>query len=426
MRTTRNTGRGLVLALACASLTILLLAAGAFAQATTSGRLAGTVTDAQGAVVSNAQVNVKHNETQALFTALSNKEGGWSLPSVSPGTYTVTVTAAGFKTTVVQEVKVDVGQPTTVNATLETGGVNDQVVVMGGGEVLQNASANVSTTITGRQIHELPFSTRDALQLMLVMPGVQTPGTPRTSSVNGLPKATLNITLDGANIQDNFLKSTDGFFTTTQPKSDAVEEVSISTATPGAESGGGGAVQIRFVTKQGTNEFHGGLFWQHRNDALNSSYYFNGEAFDNLPRDRILLNQFGGNVGGPIIIPKLFHGRDKAFFFVNVEEFRLPQTFGVSRTVLTDLARQGTFRYKDSKGVVRDVNLFNIAAAGAGGRTYTSTPDSMTANAQNLIATAAKDGVLRDRIETNNDYNRLNLSFTDPARNIRRFPTIRL
>jgi Carboxypeptidase regulatory-like domain len=426
MRTTRNTGRGLVLAPACALLTILLLAAGAFAQVTTSGRLAGTVMDAQGAVVSNAQITVKNNETQTLYTATSNKDGSWTLPSISPGAYTVSVTAAGFKTTVVQDVKVDAGQPTTVNATLETGGVNDQVVVTGGGEVLQNASANVSTTITGRQIHELPFSTRDAMQLVLVLPGVQTPGTSRTSSVNGLPKATLNITIDGANVQDNFLKSTDGFFTTTQPKSDAVEEVTISTATPGAESAGGGAVQIRFVTKQGSNEYHGGLFWQHRNDALNSSYYFNGKAFDNLPRDRILLNQFGGNVGGPIIIPKLFHGRDKAFFFVNVEEFRLPQTFGVSRTVLTDQARQGIFAYKDSNGAIIQRNLYQLAATGAGNRTYTSTPDPKIANVLNLINTASQMGVLKDRIETNNDYNRLNLTFTDPARNIRRFPTVRL
>jgi hypothetical protein len=105
----------------------------------------------------------------------------------------VTVTASGFKTTVVQDVKVDVGQPTTVNATLETGGVNDQVVVTGGGEILQAASANVSSTITGRQIHELPFTTRDSLQLVLALPGVQTPGTPRASSVNGLPDERCEI-----------------------------------------------------------------------------------------------------------------------------------------------------------------------------------------------------------------------------------------
>jgi hypothetical protein len=401
-----------------------LLATAALAQI--AGKLVGTVHDTQGAVVPGAKVVVKNEQTQSQFTVTSEKDGGWTLPSVSSGSYTVTVSAQGFKTTVVQAVKVDSGQPTTVNTTLEVGGVGDQVVVTGGGEVLQTASANISTTITGKQIHELPFSTRDALQLVLVMPGVQTPGTSRTSSVNGLPKSSLNITIDGANIQDNFLKSTDGFFTSTQPKSDAVEELTVSTATPGAESAGGGAVQIRFVTKQGSPEFHGGLFWQHRNDYFNSNYFFNQKAFDNLPRDRIILNQFGGNVGGPILIPKLLTSRDKAFFFVNMEEFRLPQTFGVSRTVLTDVARQGIFRYRDSTGAIRDVNLYQLAATGAGGRTYPNTPDPQTANALNLINTAAQKGVLRDRISTNDDYNRLNLTFVDPARNIRRFPTVRL
>jgi hypothetical protein len=423
MRYPKLTGRGWILGLL---ILLVCLAPSAAAQVSTTGRLTGTVTDPQGEVVPNAKVTVKNDLTGEELTAVASQEGGWTLPSISTGTYTVTVTAPGFKSTVVKDVKVDVGQPATVNTTLEVGGVGEQVVITGGGEVLQTTSANISTTITGRQIHELPFSTRDALQLVLVMPGVQTPGTPRTSSVNGLPKATLNITLDGANVQDNFLKSTDGFFTSTQPKSDAVEEVTVSTATPGAESAGGGAVQIKFVTKQGGNEFHGGLFWQHRNDALNAAYFFNQPAFDNLGRDRILLNQFGGNIGGPIIIPKLFNGRDKAFFFVNVEEFRLPQTFGPSRTVLASHALQGIYRYRDSAGVIRDVNLYQIAARGAGGRTYTSTPDPATANALNLINTAAPKGVLKDRVSTNNDYNRLNLSFVDPARNLRRFPTVRL
>src|SRR5262247_315380 len=138
MRITRTTGLGQALAYTCSLLTMLILTTGVFAQVSTSGRLTGTVTDAQGAVVSNAQINVKNNETQTQFTAVTNKEGSWTLPSISSGIYMVTVTAPGFKTTIVQGVKVDVGQPTTVNATLETGGVNDQVVVTGGGEVLQN------------------------------------------------------------------------------------------------------------------------------------------------------------------------------------------------------------------------------------------------------------------------------------------------
>ncbi|HZN12422.1 MAG TPA: TonB-dependent receptor, partial [Blastocatellia bacterium] len=416
----RSIGRDPILAL----LSVFLLVSSAGAQVSTSGRLTGTVVDTQGGAVSNAKISAKNAGTDEELTAVANRERGWTLPSVGSGTYTVSITAPGFKNTVIQDVKVDVGQPTTVNAALEVGSVGDQVVIAGGGDILQAASANISTTITGRQIGELPFSTRDAMQLVLVMPGVQTPGTSRTSSINGLPKSSLNISLDGANIQDNYLKSSDGFFTQTQPKSDAVEEVTVSTATPGAESAGGGAVQVRFVTRRGTNEYHGGLFWQHRNDALNAAYYFNN--IDGLPRDRVLLNQFGGNVGGPISIPKLFNGRDRAFFFVNVEEFRLPQTYDAARTVLTDAARQGVFTYRDSAGAVRQVNLYDVAARGAGNRTYPATPDPTIARALGMVGEAARQGVLRSRIETNGDYNRLNLTFQDPGTNLRRFPTARL
>jgi hypothetical protein len=158
---------------------------------------------------------------------------------------------------------------------MEIGAASESIVVQGGAEVLQTQSANVATTITGRQITELPFSSRDALDLVLLLPGTTTPGRPRTSTVNGLPKGALNITTDGVNVQDNTLKSSDGFFTYIRPRIDAIEEVTLSTATPGAESAGEGAVQIKFVTRQGNNEFHGTLYEYHRNPSLNSNYWFN-------------------------------------------------------------------------------------------------------------------------------------------------------
>ena len=228
-------------------------------------------------------------------------------------------------------------------------------------------SANVATTITGRQITELPFSSRDALDLVLLLPGTTTPGRPRTSTVNGLPKGALNITMDGVNVQDNTLKSSDGFFTYIRPRIDAIEEVTVSTATPGAESAGEGAVQIKFVTRQGNNEFHGTLYEYHRNPSLNANYWFNNRDRATIhedtkltcdtpqqpfvqgkcraPRDRVLLNQYGGSVGGPISIPKLFSGRDRAFFFVNYEEYRLPEQVTRNRTILSPLAQQGIFQY---------------------------------------------------------------------------------
>lgn len=305
---------------------VLSLAAVVSAQVTTSGRLAGVVTDSTGALVPGAEVVATQNQTRAEFRATANDEASWSIPSVPSGTYTISVSAPRFKTTVLQDVKVDVGQVATANAALEPGGASELVVVAGGGEILQTETANVSTTIVGRQIVELPFVTRDALQLVLTLPGVQTPGVPRTSSINGLPKSSVNLTLDGVNIQDNFLRSSDGFFTSIQAKSDAVSEVTVSTAVPGAESAGEGAAQVRFVTKSGTPEFHGGIFWQYRSPRFNSNYYFNN--IDGLPRDSLFLRQFGGNVGGPIVIPGLIKSRDKAFFFLNYEEFRLPQAYG--------------------------------------------------------------------------------------------------
>jgi len=395
------------------------------AQVTTSGRLTGVVTDSLGALVPKADVEALQNETKTSFTTTANSEGSWSIPSVPNGTYTITVSAANFKKTVIQNVKVDAGQVTSANATLEPGGANEQIVITGGGEILQTETANVATTITGKQITELPFVTRDALQLVLNLPGVQTPGVPRTSSINGLPKGSVNLTLDGANIQDNFLRSSDGFFTQVQPKADAVQEVTVSTAVPGAESGGEGAVQVRFVTKSGTSEFHGGGFWQYRSPRFNSNYYFNN--IDGLPRDSLFLRQYGGHIGGPIIIPKLLKGRDHAFFFLNYEEFRLPQAYGSLSAVgnifvLTPEARQGLFTYKDSGGTVRTINLLTLAAS----KGFPGTIDPTIGAGLDIINSAVHtSGALKSRVASANDFNRLDYQFQDPGTNIRRFPTAR-
>jgi hypothetical protein len=395
------------------------------AQVTTSGRLTGVVSDAQGALIPKAQVVAKHDQTQGEYKAVTNDEGSWSIPSIPNGTYTVTITAAGFKTTVTKDVKVDAGQVASFNTSLETGGAAEQIVVTGGGEVLHAESSSVATTISGRQVVDLPFATRDALTLVTTLPGVLTPDKPRTSSINGLPKGSVNLTLDGANIQDNFLRSSDGFFTSIQAKSDAVQEVTVTTATPGAESAGEGAVQVRFITKSGSSEYHGGAFWQYRSKTFNSNYYFNN--IDGLPRDAFILRQYGGNVGGPILIPGLLKNREKAFFFVNYEYFDLPNAYGSllvnsNILVLTPQARQGIFTYADSAGAVRQVNLLQLASS----KGYVGTLDPTIAKGFELIDQAVHTaGTLTSRIAAG-DYNRLDYQFQDPGLNKRWFPTARL
>lgn len=401
---------------------ILSTAVVVFSQSIPTGSLAGTVKDQSGAYVANATVVVKNIGTNAEFTTQTSDNGTFTVPSLTQGVYTVTVSATGFKITIAQNVKIDVAKTSNLEIALEVGQINESIVVASGAEVLRTTETSVSSTITGRQIVELPFATRDALQLVLVQPGTQTATVPRASTINGLPKGSLNITLDGINVQDNLLKSSDGFFTSTQAKADAVDEMTVSSATPGAESSAGGASQIRFVTKTGTNEFHGGAFWQHRNTALNANYYFNN--IDGLARDRMLLNQFGGHVGGPI-------WKNHAFFFFNYEEFRLPQTYPAARTIVTDKARTGIFTYRDSTGVVREINLFSLAAARnpllpATVRPYPTTVDPIVGNLLGAFSTgAAAGGTLKSRVATANDFNRLDLTFQAPGTNIRRFPTAR-
>jgi len=400
---------------------LISTAAVVFSQSIPTGSLAGTVKDPSGAYVANATVVVKNIGTNAEFTTQTSDNGTFTVPSLTQGVYTVTASAAGFKTTVAQNVKIDVAKTSNLEIALEVGQVNETVVVAGGADVLRTTETNISSTVTGRQIVELPFATRDALQLVLVQPGTQTATVPRASTINGLPKGSLNITLDGINVQDNLLKSSDGFFTSTQAKADAVAEMTVSSATPGAESSAGGASQIRFVTSAGTNEYHGGGFWQHRNTALNANYYFNN--IDGLARDRMLLNQFGGHVGGPI-------WKNHAFFFFNYEEFRLPQTYPAARTIVTDKARTGIFTYRDSTGVTREINLFSLAAARnptlpSSVRPYPTTIDPTVNNLLTAFSTGAKGGTLKSRVGSANDFNRLDLNFQAPGTNIRRFPTAR-
>jgi hypothetical protein len=401
----------------------------AFGQGVTTTSLSGAVVDTTGSVVPGVEVIVKDETTGAEYRAVTAGNGTFSVPALTAGTYTVTVSAKGFKQAVIKGVKIDAGIPASVNATLEVGATTDSVVIQGGGEVLQTQSASISTTITGRQITDLPFTSRNVTDLLLFLPGTTTPGRPRSSTFNGLPQGAINMTLDGVSIQDNGARNGDGFYTNIYPRVDAVEEVTLSTATPGAESAGEGAIQIKMVTRQGSNQLRGSLYEYHRNTVLDANYWFNNRNFRPGPndnpatfkagRDLMILNQFGGRLGGPIWIPKLFDGRDKAFFFVNYEQFRLATSQTQTRTVLSPSAQQGIFRYNSSSGV-REVNLLTLAA----GRGLPATIDPTVGK---LLADIRSAATSKGGIQQLNDPNLQTYSFSPgEGGEIRIFPTVRL
>lgn len=392
--------------------------------AQTNGAIGGTVVDPTGAVVPNATVAAKGLSGKE-FTANTSENGTYRIPAVPSGIYSVSVTAKGFKTTVATNVKVDAGVPSTVDLAVEPGNIQESVVVASGAEILQTQTATVTSTIVGRQITETPIASRDALDLVGLLPGTATVGRPRAASINGLPKGSLSITIDGVDVQDNLLRSSDGYFTYVRPRIDAIEEVTVSTATPGAESAGDGAVQIKFITKRGTNNYHGGLFWQHRNTALNANYWFNNR--DRLAKNQIQLNQYGGRFGGPLPFPKfgiggrsVDSGKGKAFFFFNYEEFRQPESLNRTRVVLTPSAQLGNFSYIVN-GVTQTKNVYTIAANAAGNQL--ATPDPTVAALLTKIRTAAETNGTFTPIT--NDPNRQNYNFTPKGGQIRKFLALR-
>src|SRR5262245_35571982 len=196
------------------SMMILLAAIGSFAfgQGGSTASLSGSVVDPTGAVIVGATVNVKNSATSAEFNAVTASNGTFSVPALDAGIYTVTISAPGFKQVVIPGVKLDAGTPATVRVGMEVGAPSESIVVEGGGEVVQTQSANISTTLVVNQITSLPLVSRNAIDFLVMLPGVNTPTTARNSTVNGLPQSALNITIDGINVQDNYNKGADGFY----------------------------------------------------------------------------------------------------------------------------------------------------------------------------------------------------------------------
>ncbi len=279
-------------------------------------------------------------------------------------------------------------------------------------EIIQAQAPTVSATINAQQILQLPLTSRSAMDFVTFLPGVTTAGGNRQSQISGLPRGFINITLDGVNIQDNTLRTTDGFFAIVSPRLDAIEEVTLTAAAQGADNAGQGAVSIKFVTRSGSNQFTGSGYEYYRSDKLNANTWFNNR--NGVEKAKLKQNQYGVRVGGPIVIPGLFDGRNKAFFFVNMEEQRQPSDTTRERTILKPSAIAGNFRYGPNT-----VNVLQMARdAGLDAST-----DPVTIKLLNdILASSATTGSVRDRDGLNLDF----FNFNVPVQSLRRYPTVRI
>lgn len=347
-----------------------LIATSAFAQGSVT-RVSGTVKDPQGAAITGANVTLTDTATKAVKTATTGDDGTFAFNDLRAGIYTVDVEAAGFKKTTVPDLTVNIDQTSTINIDMEVGGVGETVTVTASDAqaVVHTENAELKNTVLERQIQDLPLNGRNPLTLAGLQAGVSSSGSgTRTASVNGLRGTFTNLTWDGININDNFIR-TDSFFGVAAPSVASVSEFTLTTQNASAADGLGVA-QLKLVTPRGTGEFHGQLFEFHRNNVLDANTFFNNAAGRfvatdlavvsgraqvgdlRLPRPVLLQNQFGFNIGGPMRIPRFgeggdsWYGKDKLFFFFFYEGTRTKQEGSATRTFLRQDARNGIFHYR--------------------------------------------------------------------------------
>jgi Carboxypeptidase regulatory-like domain len=338
---------------------VAALSVAGLAQITTTG-IRGITRDQSGSVIPNATIKLVDNSTGVERATVSSSDGGFLFPNLQFGSYKLTVTAAGFQTTVIAAITVESGRTTDVSVDMKVGAAAETVQVAATAEQLNTTTAEVGGTISNNLVQNLPYNGREGLNFATLMAGNMRTTSDRNSTFNGLPNASLNITLDGMNNNSQRFKSGGtSFFGFAPARIDAIEEVSVSTTGLGADAGGEGAMQIRLTTKRGTDQYHGQLLYQGTNEALNANSYFRN--LQGLPRNKSRSHNAVGSIGGPLL-PFFERFKNKLFFFAYYEAQPQPSTSTFQQRILTAAAQRGDFTYLGTDGVKRMVNVLDVAA----------------------------------------------------------------
>jgi Carboxypeptidase regulatory-like domain len=373
-----------------------------------TGRLLGAVSGPDG-VIAGATVLVTDAKTGRAKTVTTTSEGTFTVPQLDVGAYTVKVTAQSFKAYIANDVKIDVGQEYVLNVGLEVGSIEESVTVTAGADVLNAATGELATTVNPKQILELPLNGRNPLNLIALQAGTSQNGAQGTT-INGVRTSFTNITRDGINVQDAFIRSNATDFVPERPSVDDTGEFTINTANAGADQGYGSA-QVRLVTPRGQKDIHGNLFFYNRNSALAANDFFRNRA--GLPVPFLNRNQFGGSVSGPLPIPQFGEGgaatlKDKGFFFFYYEGLRQREQSLRERTILLPDARNGLFTWVDNAGVRRTANIFSLLPAGQPGTVPTAIDPTIRTRFLDRIPTAG------NRVDIGDQLNTTGFSFNQP------------
>ena len=296
------------------------------------GTIVGTVTDTTGAVIPSAKVKVTDESTSISRETNANEQGYFVVPGLRPSTYSVTIEAAGFGASVRKGIILQADETATLNQTVSVQQSTEIVEVKAEANQVNTATSTVNEVVDQRRVVELPLNGRNAASLLLVVAGaIPAPGndvdqgntktfpTTVTVSTNGSRQNQVSFRLDGANNNDLYTNANQPF-----PFPDALQEFSVQTANYSAKYGGNAGGVVNVVTRAGSNEVHGNGFEFVRNAEFNARNFFAAT------RDQLKRNQFGGTIGGPIVIPHLYNGKNKDFFFFGYQGTRIRNIGGTT------------------------------------------------------------------------------------------------
>ena len=309
------------------------------------GTITGTVTDSSGGVMPNARVVITNVQTGVAKETLTNDEGYYRVPYLHPGKYTVTVDQQGFSPSTVSDVNLSVGLTATVNISLKPGSPSEAVTVTATMVHLERESASLGNVVGSLQLIELPLFGRNPYSLVTLAPGVMPRGNTGVGPIiNGGRSNTTEVLLDGAESRNS--TTNDISYT---PPLEVVQEFKVITNSMAAEFGRSGGGVITAATRSGTNRLHGSFYEFLRNDKLNANSWTTNRVgipdpnTGKVPRSPFKRNEYGLALGAPVVLPRLYDGHDRTFFFVNWEQIKQRSPDDYIVTVPTALERRGDF-----------------------------------------------------------------------------------
>lgn len=287
------------------------------------GTITGAIRDSSGAVIPTAKITITNTATNVVIGAVTNETGEYTVPSLSPGVYDIRVEKAGFRPAEVRGLSLDAAQTVREDATLEVGTSTQAIEVQASAVQLQTEDAKNSVTLQNKLVDDLPLvvggTVRTPFDLAALIPDAKNLGGDNGFSLGGGQAASYGTSLDGVSTNTSRALSK-SWVSSNAPSIEAIDQFTVDTNGFKAEYGHAGGGNMTFVSKSGTNAFHGSAYEFLRNNDFDANNWFNNRS--GIPISIYKQNDFGATVGGPVWIPKIYRGRDKTFFFFSYEGFR--------------------------------------------------------------------------------------------------------